>query len=91
LIFWAIVSKIVIDTSYSVKIRLRTIFTIMIVIIIVGFYPSTREITRSINKYHFGPPAASSVDSIKNFDEPNVVHQMEGTESSIFYYRLIKR
>jgi hypothetical protein len=90
-IFWAIVSKIVIDTSYSVKIRLRTIFTIMIVIIIVGFYPSTREITRSINKYHFGPPAASSVDSIKNFDEPNVVHQMEGTESSIFYYRLIKR
>jgi hypothetical protein len=88
--FWAFISKIVMDSSNLIKRRLRIIYLLILILIIIGFYSGVSEISRSITNYHFGTPARSEVSSLASFDKPKIIRQMKGSKNSFFFQFISK-
>ena len=88
--FWAFLAKVLFDASSRVKRRLRPLFLLLIMILLIGFYPSLAEISRSLENYHFGPPLFSSVSTSGEVNSYEIVVQKIANEDSIFYQYLSK-
>jgi len=84
-IFWAFVGKIAVDSSVSIKIKMRYLYILITAVIIIGFFSGITEISRSINQYHFGPPTKSSVENVENYELRKYIKQIKGDKTSIFY------
>jgi hypothetical protein len=89
-IFWAMVAKILIDSTVRVRIRHNFLYSMIMAVLIIGFYPAMRNILDSVEKYHFGPPEISSVATSAEANSPDIVLQRMGNMQSFFYIYLGK-
>jgi hypothetical protein len=85
-IFWAFIAKVVLDASRRVRIKFQWLYTLVLMILIIGFIPSLSEIARSAKNYHFGPPNYSKVVTLVNSHSELDI----GREDTIFYRYLSK-
>jgi len=86
-VFWAIISKIILDTNirpYS-QLRLDIGYFFILVTLIIGFLTGYSEIVRSVENYKFGPPSSASVSSLGNEDRLELVNQRAGKDNTFFY------
>jgi len=89
-IFWAFVAKVVADASFRVKKKYKSLYSLISIILILGFLTSFNEIARSVAMYHLGPPAFSDVPTTTTVNEIEYNLQRIGDEDTIFYYYLSK-
>lgn len=89
-IFWAFIAKVVADTSPRIKKKFNLLYSLISIILILGFLTSFNEIARSVAMYHFGPPALSDVSTTADVNEIKFNLQRIGDEDTIFYHYLSK-
>ena len=89
-IFWAFVAKVVADAGSRVKIRYKLVYSLISIILTLGFLTSFNEIARSVATYHFGPPAFSDVPTTTTVNEIEYNLQRVGDEDTVFYHYLSK-
>lgn len=88
-IFWIFVTKVVIDANIWIKLRLNFLYVLIIMTILLGFFPAISEISRSILHYHFGPPDISSVPMTSKLDKRDKL-QRTGSMDSVFFRYIAK-
>ena len=84
-VFWAIISKITILGYSKLTKRQRAIYFVLIVVLVVSFFPAINEVARSISRYRLGPPTFSTVTSTGEANDPDTVEQRIGDDSALFY------
>jgi len=86
-IFWAIVSKIILDSNIQKQFRLKFDFGYFLILatLIMGFLTAYSEIVRSAENYKFGPPSSDSISALGNEDRLELVKQRAGKDDSFFY------
>jgi len=89
-IFWAFLAKVVADAGYRVKMKYKLIYSLISIILTLGFLTSFNEIARSVATYHFGPPAFSDVPTTTTVNEIEYNLQRIGDEDTVFYHYLSK-
>ncbi len=89
-VFWAFVSKTILDVDFEIKNRFRWLYITLLVVITLGFYSGIVEISRSISNYEFGPPLIAEMEEYTyEFDSEKVIQRV-GMEDSFFYRHLSK-
>ena len=89
-IFWAFIGKAVTEPSVRVRIKFNLLHMLIVMVLLVGFFPSIAGIVRSAENYRFGPPPVSEVLSIVKANQPEIILQRVGNQDSIFYRYLSK-
>jgi len=91
-IFWATISKILLDSNIQPyrQLRLDIGYFLVSVTLIIGFLTGYSEIVRSVENYQFGPPPSSAVSSLGNEDRLELVKQRAGRDNTFFYRYLGK-
>ncbi len=90
-VFWAFVSKAVMDRDIQIKPRLKIFKIIISMILIAGFFPSIVEISRSIQNYRFGPPPFDLVAESSKANRREKVIQRIGTDEAFFFQYIGKQ
>jgi len=88
-ILWTLVIKVVMDSHVRVKLQVELLRVLLLIVVFLGFFPGIAEISRSIKKYQFGPPAISSVLEFEELSTRDI-EQRTGDDSSFFYQYLSK-
>ncbi len=90
-IFWAVISKILIDRPKRGKqYKFNALYTVILVTVLVGFFSSFVEITRSVENYQFGPPFFYDIRELGNENNTTAVMQRVGKDDTFFYHYLAK-
>jgi hypothetical protein len=89
-IFWAFIAKVVTDASLRVRKKHTLLYALVLMTLLIGFFPSIAEIARSAKYYHFGPPAFLDVSTTVDAIETRLTFQRLGNEHSMFYRYLGK-
>ena len=84
-IFWGFVAKVVANMSFRVRNKFDSLYVIIMMIIIIGFFPSIAEITRSVKRYQLGPPPFGDVLTTLNADKIEYNLPRIGREDAIFF------
>ncbi len=84
-IFWTFLGKVITAPSFRVRIKFSLFHMLIVMLLLVSFFPSLAGIVRSVNHYRFGPPALSEVLSIAEANQPEIIQQRVGDETSIFF------
>jgi hypothetical protein len=90
-IFWAFVSKIVIDANLRTRPLSKALYAVLVLMIIVGSYTGIGEIARSIIRFDLGPPDMATVSTTASAIDLGLVEQRIGNPDSIFYRHLGKQ
>ena len=84
-IFWAFIAKVITDASIRVRMKFNFLYTLVWMVLLIGFFPSVAGIARSVKNYRFGPPAFSDVLTIADATNTDLILQRIGNQDSIFY------
>ena len=84
-IFWAFISKILIERKRNTEIKFDVLYSIILVTVFVGFFSSFAEIARSVEFYRFGPPNFHDIREIGTENNLETVQQRAGRDDSFFY------
>jgi len=90
-IFWAFVSKIVIDSNLGTRPLLKALHTVLVLMVIIGFYTGIGEISRSVIRFQLGPPDVTTVSTTADARDLGLVEHRIGNPDSIFYRHLGKQ
>jgi hypothetical protein len=90
-IFWAFVSKIVMDSNLRTRPLLKVLYVVLVLMVIVGSYTGIGEISRSIIRFQLGPPDVATVSTTADAIDLGLVEQRIGNPDSIFYRHLGKQ
>jgi hypothetical protein len=90
-IFWAFVSKIVIDSNLHTRPLPKVLYAVLVLMVIVGSYTGIGEISRSIIRFQLGPPGVATVSTTADAIDLGLVEQRIGNPDSIFYRHLGKQ
>ena len=79
-IFWTFVVKVVLDAKIILKHnkKLILLYSFLLLILILGFFPAIAEIARSINRYQIHAPYLSTIPSTTDV-------LRVGTQNSVFF------
>ena len=89
-IFWAFIGKLILDFPLPRIGWLKFFYALIILIVLFGAFTSMGEISRSIQKYHFGAPDETSISSSATALSHNLVEQRAGDLNSFFFRHLLK-
>jgi hypothetical protein len=84
-VFWSVALKVVFDSSAWIRVRYNLIYSMILVILIIGFYPAVNSILVSFKRYHFGAPEYSLVLDSSDANSLDIVIQRMGNAQSFFY------
>jgi hypothetical protein len=84
-IFWSMVVKILFDSSIRARVSQTFLYSLMLAMVLIGFYPAIRGISESVEKYHVGPPELTTVLHSSEANNKELVVQRIGDAGSFFY------
>ncbi len=84
-VLWAFAGKAVMGTDIEFTPRLRIIKILIGMILIIGFFPSIVEISRSIQNYRFAAPEFETVSESSKANRREKVIQRVGTDEAFFF------
>jgi len=84
-IFWSMVTKILFDSSIRARVTHIFLYSLILAIVLIGFYPAVRGISESVEKYHVGPPELEMVSHSSEANSKELVLQRIGNDGSFFY------
>lgn len=87
-ILWAMVGKILVDSSQHIQQRLGRIYGLLLVVFGLGSYSSMSEIARSIERYSWQPPAISTVATTSTLNKEDFfkLQRMGNPQAPFFRY-----
>jgi hypothetical protein len=89
-LLWAVCSKLILDSSPSIRRRRSLEFGLVLLVLIAGFYTASADIANRAINYSWGPPEWSSVKKSQVVEAMNLVQQRLGDPQSLFYRYLSK-
>jgi hypothetical protein len=89
-VFWAMVVKILFDANLRARLTWNFLYSLLIAVVLLGFYPSVVGISESVMKYHVGPVNLDTVQSSAAANSKDIVMQRIGSKESFFYLHIGK-
>ncbi len=90
-VLWAFAGNAVMGTGIEFRPRLKIIKILIGMILIVGFFPSIVEISRSIQNYRFAAPEFETVSESSKANRREKVIQRVGTDEAFFFQYISKQ
>ncbi len=84
-IFWSVTAKVLFDLDLRARIRQNFLYSLILVVVLIGFHPAMVKIVDSVRKYHFGPPPLQETAGVSSANSEELVLQMAGDDGSVFY------
>ncbi len=89
-VFWAFVARIITGASLRVRIKYNYAYMAVLLIVLIGFFPSFAEIARSVRYYQVGPPPLEKVHTTLSLEDTEFDLQRIGLEDTVFFHYLGK-
>ena len=83
-VLWASVARLLFRSTSQARRRNAGWLAGMALVMLLGIHPAIVNISESIDRYHFGPPSVTTVQTTATANDPEIVAQRLGNRDSFF-------